>query len=64
MTKRTGMAIALILLAALLVIGGVMYFNATLQPSSDLLRDTVMTRAAGAGQTAVYEFRLTEWANP
>lgn len=61
--KHTGLALALILLALLLVAGGVMMYRATVAPAEQAVIDTMRTQRAEAGETAVQGFWLTQTAS-
>lgn len=60
--NRTVIAIALFVLAFLLVVGGVMMYQATVGPVQQAVIDAARTQRAEAGQTAVREGQLTREA--
>lgn len=52
----------LLLIVLILLVGVALSMVVSMQSSGDLLRDTVLTRAYGAGQTAMAEYDLTKQA--
>jgi TRAP-type C4-dicarboxylate transport system permease small subunit len=60
--NRTILAVVLVVFALLLVIGGVMMYQATVGPVQQQIRDIMVSEQAAAGQTAVRESQLTREA--
>lgn len=60
--RKRLLALALIMLAVLLVVGGVLGFAATVNEAGQQLNNVVFTQAAEAGETAVRQHQLTQAA--
>lgn len=63
MVSRRLLMTMVLLLLLLVLIGAAVTMVVNIQSSGDTLRDTVLTRAAGAGQTAQVEAARTQRAN-